>query len=160
MAVEFARVDDRLLHGQVCVTWIRELSIEQCIVVSDEIAADSLQRSVLELAAPAGFRVAFFGPEQFAAVAKTNPVKRRTMLLFRQPSDVLRLLRAGYPLTALNIGGMKPASGRQPVSRAVAVSPAEAQELREIQALGCAVELRMIPRENALPLDKALEKLR
>ena len=36
------RVDDRLVHGQVCVGWCDALQIHQLILADDEIAACDL----------------------------------------------------------------------------------------------------------------------
>ena len=35
MAIEFTRIDDRLVHGQVVTTWLKKYDIEQVIIVSE-----------------------------------------------------------------------------------------------------------------------------
>jgi PTS system mannose-specific IIB component len=154
MAVEFARVDDRLLHGQVVTTWIKALQIEQCIVVNAAIAADSFQRQLLEMAAPEGMRVVFFAPEKFAEVAAQNPIKRRTMLLFNHPRDVLCLIQLGFKLNALNIGGMKNDGKKRQITKAVAVNEDDAALLQGIADAGVSVTIQMVPADTAIPLEK------
>jgi PTS system mannose-specific IIB component len=156
VAIEFVRIDDRLLHGQVVTTWIRELNLEQCIVVNEAIAEDTLQRQLLELAAPEGMRVVFFAPEKFARVAAQNPIKRRTLLLFNNPFDVLQIIKLGVPVPGLNIGGMKNDGTKRQISKAVSVTPAEEQALRDIAAAGTRVVIQMVPRDSAASLEKAL----
>lgn len=46
MAVEFCRIDDRLIHGQVVTTWLNVKEIEQVIIVDDAVAKDKIQSNV------------------------------------------------------------------------------------------------------------------
>ena len=158
MAVEFARVDDRLLHGQVVTTWVKTLQLEQCIVVNAAIAEDSFQQQLLEMAAPEGMRVVFFSPEKFSEVAAENPIKRRTMLLFNHPRDVLRLIKLGYKLNSLNIGGMKNDGKKRQITAAVAVDEADAGLLKAIVDAGVPVTIQMVPSDNAISFEKAMSK--
>ena len=157
MGIEVARIDDRLLHGQVVTTWIREYSLEQCIVVSDEIAANELQRQLLELAAPKGMRVAFYGPERFAEIAANNPIKRRSMLLFSNPHDVLRLINAGFKLERLNVGGMKNNGQKKQIARAVAVTAEDVAAFRQIIDSSTEVFIQMVPNDKSISFQKAIE---
>jgi len=159
MAVEFVRIDDRLLHGQVVTTWVKTLQLEQCIVVSDAIAGDDFQQKLLEMAAPEGMRVVFFSPEKFAEVAMKNPIKRRTMLLFNRPGDVLRLIESGYIPGSLNIGGMKNNGKKQQISKAVAVDDEDISVLRAIAEAGVTVTIQMVPADSMVHLEKALGTL-
>ncbi len=157
MAIEFARIDDRLLHGQVCTTWIRELNLEQCIVVNEKIAGDDFQRSLLDLAAPQGMRVVYFSPQRFVEVAAAKPINRRSMLLFNNPADVLYLVEHGYVLKKLNIGGMKNDGSKRQIARAVAVSDAQCETLRRIAAAGVDVTIQMVPNDSKITLAQALQ---
>ena len=154
MAVEFARVDDRLLHGQVVTTWVKALQLEQCIVVNAAIAGDNFQQQLLEMAAPEGMRVVFFTPEKFVQVAAENPIKRRTMLLFNHPGDVLRLIQLGYKLNSLNIGGMKNNGKKRQIAKAVAVDEEEIELLQAIVDAGVTVTIQMVPADGAVPFEK------
>ena len=40
MAIELVRIDDRLIHGQIATTWINNYSIEQVLIINDEILLD------------------------------------------------------------------------------------------------------------------------
>ena len=91
MAIDFVRIDDRLVHGQVATTWIKKYEIEQVIVINDLLANDPVQKSVLEMTAPQGIRILLFGVDKFTEVYKNNPIKRKTMLIYTNPEDVYKL---------------------------------------------------------------------
>ena len=57
MKVTLARVDERLIHGQVMTAWCKKCWIKTIILVDKEIAQDEFMISVLEMSAPAGVKV-------------------------------------------------------------------------------------------------------
>jgi PTS system mannose-specific IIB component len=158
VAVEFARIDDRLLHGQVITTWVHDLRLEQCIVVSGAVEKDEFQRRLLEMAAPEGMRVVFFSPEKLARIAQANPIRRRTMLLFNDPRDVLTLLENGFKLENLNIGGMKNDGRKRQIAKAVAVSGEDEALLRKIADAGVRLSIRMVPAEDEISFERAAKR--
>lgn len=47
MQIGLARIDDRLIHGQVATRWTKETNVTRIIVVSDEVAADTVRKTLL-----------------------------------------------------------------------------------------------------------------
>ena len=45
--ITFARVDDRLIHGEVVTAWVPTYRINHIIIVDDTVARDPFQRRVL-----------------------------------------------------------------------------------------------------------------
>jgi PTS system, mannose/fructose/sorbose family, IIA component len=45
MVIGLARIDDRLIHGQVATRWTKETNVTRIIVVSDEVAADTVRKT-------------------------------------------------------------------------------------------------------------------
>ena len=60
MSIEFVRIDDRLVHGQVVTTWLKKYDIEQVIIVNDRISEDKTRQSILKISAPVGLKIVFF----------------------------------------------------------------------------------------------------
>ena len=54
MDIRLARIDDRLIHGQVATVWSKLTGIERIIVISDLVAQDKLRKFLLKEAAPPG----------------------------------------------------------------------------------------------------------
>ncbi|MDQ3880438.1 MAG: PTS sugar transporter subunit IIB [Chloroflexota bacterium] len=153
MAIVLARVDDRLVHGQVLTGWVRELDARRIVVVDDAVARDGILREVIELAAPPDVDVEV--RDVAGAVARLSELatdRERTILLVRSPATALALRRAGAPLRALNVGGVGAGPGRRRVHRTISLSPAEIADLRELEQLGTTVELRITPADRAVPL--------
>lgn len=156
MPINVARIDDRLIHGQVITTWVKNFDIEQVIIVNDKVANDTVQQSVLTMVAPPDLKVVVFGVDKFIEVLKKAEIKRRTMLLFTNSIDVNRLVESGLKLEKLNVGGMRMQEGRRNLSRAVAVTPDEEQAFRSLINNNVAVEIQMVPKDPIVELKTLL----
>ncbi|GAB1437367.1 PTS sugar transporter subunit IIB [Providencia sp.] len=156
MPINVARIDDRLIHGQVITTWVKNFDIEQVIIVNDKVASDTVQQSVLTMAAPPDLKVVVFGVDKFIDVLKKTEIKRRTMLLFTNSVDVNKLVENGLKLEKLNVGGMRMQEGRRNLSRAVAVTPDEEQAFRSLIDSNVKVEIQMVPKDPIVELKTLL----
>jgi mannose/fructose/N-acetylgalactosamine-specific phosphotransferase system component IIB len=89
-----ARIDDRLVHGQVVAGWNRVLSAGNIIVSSDSVAADEFRKIMLENAsAPGDISVAVYGSMEAARRTKSGEYRDKgAILLFESPAEVLRFL--------------------------------------------------------------------
>lgn len=156
MPINVARIDDRLIHGQVITTWVKNYDIEQVLVINDKVADDKVQQSVLTMSAPPGLKVLIFGVQQFIEILKKTPIKKRTMLLFTNSIDVDALVDGGLSLEKLNVGGMRMQDGRHQLSRAVSVTPEEEQAFRNLIAKNVEVEIQMVPKDPIVDLKNLL----
>lgn len=153
MSVLLARVDDRLIHGQVVVGWARALEADCLVVANDAVAADPMQRTLLPMAVPPHMKVAILRlHEAAAAVAQGALPGKRAILLFASLPDAAQFQRSGGPLKELNIGGIRLAPGRQILRTAVALGPEDVLAARELAAAGTLLTLRMVPGEPSEPL--------
>lgn len=51
--IELIRVDNRLVHGQVGVTWVNALNIDTIVVVDDETAVNVFSQKMMKTIAKA-----------------------------------------------------------------------------------------------------------
>ncbi len=145
MAILNARVDDRLIHGQVVTSWIRGLSIQVVVVVDDRIAQDATQKSILKLSAPADTKVYALGVDKFIEKMQKGILDSyRVMLVFENVQTPLELVRKGFKLDSLNLGGIRFHEGRRQVSKALSFTKEEESIVRELVEAGVEVEHRML----------------
>ncbi len=80
--VLLARVDDRLIHGQVMMTVRHEItSTKEIIVIDNKVAKDEFMITVLEMAAPTGVKVKVFTEEKAAEVLEAGLNKNQQFFL-------------------------------------------------------------------------------
>ena len=146
--IELVRIDDRMLHGQVVSTWLKDYGIEQVLIINDKAANDPIQKSVAGLAAPKEVKVHLFGVDQFIEILKKTPIKRKTMLMFTTSTDVLKLVENGLDIKEVNVGGMRYNENRKRLSKAVSVTSEEEEAFRKLIEKEIKVFIQMIPKSD------------
>jgi PTS system mannose-specific IIB component len=148
------RIDDRLIHGQVVEGWVTYLKASWILVADDNVASNALQRSIMELAVPQGLHVFIGRVEDIGEKVRTTAFDaERVILLFSNPTDVLRALKAGLKCGTLNIGGMHYIPGKRKLLDVLAIDDNDLKALREIIARGIHIDVQAVPTQRPMPLD-------
>ena len=148
MSLVLARVDCRLIHGQVVETWVPHMKADSLIVANDDLAANPFLRSVMELAVPRDIAVHFCRIEETAAVlAEADRKGERSILLVSNAADALALRQGGVRFDLLNIGNLYFAAGKVEISSSVFFSPEDFEAVRWFRSHGVSVCVRGTPFE-------------
>jgi len=153
VSLQLVRIDDRLIHGQVVAVWLRTLGAKRIVIADDATARDEFLREVLTLAAPHGVPVEVLEVVEAAVrLIELAGVPEPVMVLVRSPRTVLRLRRAGVPIAVVDLGGLGAGPGRKRLHKTISLSPAELEELRELERLGTRVEIQIVADDRPIPL--------
>ncbi len=152
MDIALARVDDRLIHGQVVTAWLQTLGkCNEILICDDKARKDQFLQQVLKMTAPPDMPVRVLSVDETIADFQARAGdSRRVLLLTRGPEAMLRLLESGVQLSHLNLGGMGAGPGRKNLHRSLSLSAAEIDTLRQIQAKGVRIELKMVPGDRGV----------
>ena len=55
--IQIARIDYRLIHGQVVTKWMKAYPAKRIVIVDTELAQDDFMADIYAMAAPAGTKV-------------------------------------------------------------------------------------------------------
>ena len=106
MAVLLYKLDERMLHGQVVSTFGRVLKPDEFIVVNEATSKDEEQKTLLELALPAGAEFDIVSPKTYAKIDKDNDYwGNKTFVVFRRIEDVIESIENGANIPWLNCAG-------------------------------------------------------
>jgi len=145
LVIGLARIDDRLIHGQVATRWTKESRVTRIVVVNDDVAKDSVRSTMLKSVAPPGVTAHVVDVEKMIRVYN-NPeyADERMMLLFTNPTDVVRLMDAGVKFDSINIGGMAYKEGKQMITSAVSVDEQDIEAFKTLDANGIELDVRKV----------------
>lgn len=160
MKIGLARIDDRLIHGQVATRWTKETNVSRIIVVSDEVAADHVRSTLLKQVAPPGVTAHVVDVKKMIRVYN-NPAygRDRVMLLFTNPTDVVRLVENGVNITSVNIGGMAFRQGKNQITNAVSVDEKDIEAFKKLDARGIELEVRKVSSDSRLKMMELINKM-
>lgn len=154
-----ARVDSRLLHGQVATAWTKAVNPDRIIVVSDGVAHDDLRKSLIEQAAPPGVKANVVPIAKMIQVAKDPRFgATKAMLLFENPEDALKVIDAGADIKELNIGSMAHSLGKVVVNNAIALGKEDVETFKKLKEKGIKFDVRKVPADSKDNMDNLVAK--
>lgn len=154
--IKLLRVDHRLLHGQVAVSWKSALDIDCILVANDAVPADKLRKQAIKMAKPADCKLVIKTiDDSIAALNSGVTDKYKLLIVVESIADAARLCRE-CGIKKLNLGGTKATAKTRPISKVVNVTEEEAELCRALVSEGVDVELQMVPGDSAVKVEKAL----
>jgi len=147
--LKLARLDERLVHGQIINNWCTSEDITEIIVINKEVANNEMRKTIIEMSVPEGINILFYDVSQALEIYEEECKFERLMLVFGNPFEILEFIEKGGKLTDLNIGGMSFRKDRKKLSTAVYVSSEELEILKKIAAKNIRLEIRLLPTDRS-----------
>lgn len=155
MPVVLARIDDRLIHGQVTVGWSRQLRPDRIILADNAVAADPWQSRVYASTVPPGIEVAILPLARAAAfLADPRNLDERILLLTGSAAEMNELLRMGAPAGRINVGGIHFGPGRKEMLPFVFVDQEDLNAFERLLDLGAELSAQQVPGGREYVLDR------
>lgn len=159
------RVDDRLIHGQVAMTWTKQLAVQGIVVANDEAANDNTQKMALKMAVPGGIK-SLIKPVDEAIRILNNPKasRMRILVLTRTVKDALKIRQSVGEIGFLNVGNTGRFDGID-VSEKLVLTPTimltktEQQALKDLVALDPKTCMQQVPNDEQKLVKDVLDKL-
>lgn len=159
MIINFARIDDRLIHGQVATVWAKQANAQRIIIVSKEVFNDDIRKKLVKQAAPAGMKVNIVDVKKAIAVYNNPKYQNDTVFyLFTNPTEVVELVKGGVPLKSINIGGMRYDEGKTQITKAISVNDEDVKAFRELNDLGVDLDLRVLADDSRKDILKIIDE--
>ncbi|WP_417057124.1 PTS sugar transporter subunit IIB [Enorma massiliensis] len=145
-----ARVDERLIHGQVATAWTNHLKATRIMVIEEDVVKSSMDKQVLKMACPANCKLSILRPQSAVTnLASGKYDQDRIFIVCKRPRYFLYLMEEGVHLDRIILGNM---SAREDdaamLRRSVYVTRAEAEQLARIEELGAQVFVQQTPTDK------------
>lgn len=153
MSVTLARIDDRLIHGQIVHAWIEYSKAKYLVVADDLVMKDKTQQLMLRLAAPKTIKLEMLSLENtvnFINEHENEPI----FLIVRNPENMLKLLDFGLNISEINLGNIsmtKSQTGRKMLLKNIHVEQNDVDCLKGIASKGVNIYIKLVPDER--PID-------
>ncbi|KAB5846170.1 PTS mannose transporter subunit IIAB, partial [Bifidobacterium adolescentis] len=156
-----ARVDSRLLHGQVATAWTKTTQPTRIIVVSDGVAHDKLRKNLITEAAPPGVKANVIPIDKMIEVAKDPRFgNTKALLLFETPEDALKAIEGGVDIKELNIGSMAHSVGKVAVNKVLSLGKEDVETFDKLKEIGVKFDVRKVPTDSHDNMDEIVDKAR
>lgn len=159
------RVDDRLIHGQIAMSWSKDLGINGIIVANDVAAKDEMQKMTLKMAVPTNIKL-LIKPVDEAIGVVNNPkaTKMKILVLTRNIKDALKIRENTEGIEYMNIGNVGrfdgiDASEKTTISPTVMLTKDEIDSLKKLVEIEPNTSLQVVPSDERKPMKEIIKKM-
>ena len=156
--IVLARIDDRLLHGQVIVTWLSQTNANKILIADDEVAKDEINKRILKATCPEGVKIAFYDiAKSIDYLLGEERPGDRLIVLSKTPFAFERMIDAGVAIDKVILGGMGAKKGRTSFIRNSSASEEEKASMQKMIDKGVPVIYQLVPTEKSMDVGPFLK---
>ncbi len=149
MTVAHVRMDNRLIHGQILVSWNSHLKIDHLIVTNDKVAQDPMQVTLLKAVTPIGAKVSVLSVADCVKYCQSaESEKENIFIIAKFPEDGCELVERGLQIPVLNLGNQAFVRGSLKLSNTVFLTETGVKALKKLHEKGIKITCRMMPNES------------
>ncbi len=159
MTIVAARVDERMIHGQVAMVWTNTVGANRLMVVNDEVVRDEMAIQGLKIALPAGKKLAISSVAKAIENLQNGKfADDQVFVITRNIPDMAKLIDGGVPIKAFNVANLSEKPGTKKIKPSVAVSPDDIAIIRRLLKQGVTITAQMVPNESATSIATFIDK--
>lgn len=149
--IKMLRVDERLIHGQVAVSWTKILGITHIVLINNSVVKNDMQKMTLKMAVPAGVKLAIKDVEGGIKLLKDpRTEKMKILIVVKNPFDALKVAQEIKNIDLINLGnyGLLPSNSKKEqkeLVNCIRVNEDDLNALNSIAKLGIPFEAQLTP---------------
>ena len=148
-------LDDRLIHGQVAVSWTITVGLDVLLVVNDQIDIDKMRRNAFKLGVPAGVKYGFRSVDEgIKFLNSPESQKYKIMVLVNNPIDAARVMKGIQGVNRLTIGGVR--KDAPYITQSMNLDKEDIEALNSLIDLGIKVGMMPTPNDKFVDLEPLL----
>ncbi|MEQ4925372.1 PTS N-acetylgalactosamine transporter subunit IIB [Proteus hauseri] len=152
--IVWTRIDERLLHGQIRITWGKHTEANLILVANDDAAEgpnSAFMQAGMKASAGGEYAVRFFSIQKTIEVISKASPRQKIFVLCNNPIDVARLVDGGVPITHCNVGNMHFHEGKRQIAKTVSVNEKDIEAFKSLVANGVTCTIQNTPDQS--PVD-------
>ena len=159
LKINLARIDTRLLHGQVATGWTPASKADRIIVASDTVSQDDLRKQLIKQAAPGNVKANVVPIKKLIEVSKDPRFgNTHALILFETPQEALEAIEGGLEIKELNVGSMAHSTGKTMVNNVLSMDKDDVATFEKLRDLGVQFDVRKVPNDSKKDLFELINK--
>ncbi|KRM10877.1 PTS sugar transporter subunit IIB [Paucilactobacillus suebicus] len=145
--INLARVDDRLIHGQVMTKWTKGKGTNTVYVVDNATAADDFMKDIyISTNSTGGLKIKVYSDQEVADEWKKDQFgSDKVVIIFKYIKEAKAAIDAGLELEELNVGGVSKKPNTEFVIPTVALGDDDKAILDELKGDGIKIYFQTVP---------------
>lgn len=147
MSICAARVDERMIHGQVAMVWTNVVGANRILVANDEVVRDDMRIEGLKLAKPAGIKLSICSVNRAIENLKSNKYGEDHVFVITRNIEDMGKIATAVGMKEFNVGNISAHDGSHPIKKSVNLNDEDIATIKDLIANGVKITAQMIPNE-------------
>ena len=131
--IKLVRIDTRLVHGQICTRWCKELDVNRIIVVDDALSQDSFMSQIYKSVVPKTAPLTIYSVEEAIEQWKQDEFGAGVaFLIVGSVKTAYLLYKGGFPIEKLNVGNLVKGPEKKKIAESAFLDEEEYTMLKEM----------------------------
>jgi PTS system mannose-specific IIB component len=153
--IVLARIDDRLIHGQITIGWLKKIKVDSIVIIDEELRKNKFLKSITKKAAPKELKTEVFSVEEFIDYYN-NDVEEDILVLVKQPGILIEIQNRQKIFTEINLGNLGSKDGSSKIYKNINMTSKEKNSIKNLIKSGCSVFIQMLPEDNRVNIEKII----
>lgn len=147
--IKVARVDHRLVHGQIIYSWLNSADINTIFVVNDDVVDNKARKQALRMVKPANVKMVIKSVDDaIKAVNSGVTDKYNMMVVFENIEDAYRFIVETKAVESLNLGGTLASDDTKQYFSQINLSASDIEKLNDLLDRKIEVEVRLVAKDK------------
>lgn len=156
--ISVARIDDRLIHGQVVTSWIKVYPVDKILIIDEALVKNKLMMRIYKASAPSDVEVDVMDVETATDYLMNDSKRENLLLLTKSPIVYEKLIDNGVKIETIILGGMGLGDDRKRINKNIAMSDKEILSFKKILDKGIKVSYKMVPDSKDIDVNTWFER--
>jgi len=153
--IVLARVDDRLIHGQITIGWLNKIKVDTIIIINKELRTNTFLSEMTKQAAPDNYRTEIFNTEEFIEYYK-NSTKEDILILSKEVKVYENIQIKEEIFSEINIGNIGSKDDSKKIYKNVHINSEEKKSIKNLLEKNCNIYLQMLPEDSKINIEKLI----
>lgn len=154
--IVLARIDDRLIHGQVITAWVKHVGANAIVIVDNELAKNKLMQRIYVASTPSDTELKILSMEEAIEYLKGGNSSSKVLVLAKVPQILEELIEREVNISDVILGGMGSNATRKKIIRNAYANDDEVDSMKRMMKKGISVSFQLVPDEKNTDLNKVL----
>ncbi len=153
------RIDNRLVHGQVGMTWVNSLGANLVLVANDEVSTDDVQQSLMEMVLPESVESRFFTIDYTIEIIENASDEQLIFIVVRNLQDALKLVENGVNIKEINIGNLHYSEGKTKITPQISITEEDKESIIKLSELGVELNTKQVPTSTSINIVEKIKEI-
>jgi len=153
--IVLARVDDRLIHGQITIGWLKKIKVDSIIVIDEELKNNKFLNNMTKKASPEHINTEIFSIQEFIDYYN-NDKYEDILVLAKKPEIFEKIQKKQKIFNEINLGNLGSKDDSYKVYKNISLNNDEKDSITSLIKNGCEVFIQMIPENNKVNIKKII----